>query len=100
MTAKAVVAAVDWGMTRIRSWLLDDSGQAIAGYRSDDGLTAARAAGFPAVLESHLALLGAPQHLPVVICGMAGAREGWIEAPYIDVPSAIGTILKGTVRVP
>jgi 2-dehydro-3-deoxygalactonokinase len=26
--------------------------------------------------------------LPVVICGMAGARQGWAEAPYASVPCA------------
>jgi 2-dehydro-3-deoxygalactonokinase len=26
----------------------------------------------------------------VVICGMAGARQGWIEAPYLDAPADLG----------
>jgi 2-dehydro-3-deoxygalactonokinase len=38
--------------------------------------------------------------LPVVICGMAGSRQGWIEAPYVGTPAPISAILKGAVRVP
>ncbi len=98
--AAPVIAALDWGTTRLRLWLLDAAGAVIAGRRSDDGLTSAQEAGFSAVLESHLAALGASETLPVVACGMVGSRQGWVEAPYIDIPARIDTILKGAARVP
>jgi 2-dehydro-3-deoxygalactonokinase len=55
--------------------------------------------GFAAVLQSHLDALGAPADLPVVICGMAGAKQGWVEAGYIDTPAHLSDILKGAVVV-
>lgn len=36
--------------------------------------------------------------VPVVICGMAGARQGWIEAPYCDVPASPSDLASGAVR--
>ncbi|MDR7034978.1 2-dehydro-3-deoxygalactonokinase [Mesorhizobium sp. BE184] len=100
MSGNVAVAAVDWGTTRLRVWLLDRSGAPLAERRGDDGLITAQKAGFSNVLEGHLAQLQAPGDLPVVICGMAGSRQGWIEAPYVDVPSSIKAILKGAARIP
>ena len=100
MTANPAVAAVDWGTTRLRLWLLNAAGEVLAGRRGDDGLTTARETGFSAVLEGHLTAMAAPKTLPVVTCGMVGSRQGWLEAPYVDTPAPIDAILKGAVRVP
>ncbi|TGQ74452.1 MAG: 2-dehydro-3-deoxygalactonokinase [Mesorhizobium sp.] len=94
------VAALDWGTTRLRAWLIDGSGKVLAERRGDDGLITAREKGFSNVLEGHLGAMGAPETLPVIICGMAGSRQGWLEAPYVTVPSPIGAILAGAARVP
>ncbi|EAB6718372.1 2-dehydro-3-deoxygalactonokinase, partial [Salmonella enterica subsp. enterica] len=40
MTSPAV-AAVDWGTTRLRIWLLDSQGATLAERRSDEGMLAA-----------------------------------------------------------
>jgi 2-dehydro-3-deoxygalactonokinase len=93
------IAAADWGTTRLRLWLLDAQGNVVAERRGDDGMTSAREKGFSTVLEDHLAALGAPDTLPVVICGMAGARQGWLEAPYVDVPATLAEVLRGAARV-
>ena len=51
------------------------------------------------VLESHLAALAAPVSLPVVVCGMAGSRRGWIEAPYITVPATFDALAANAIVV-
>ena len=94
------IAAVDWGTTRIRVWLLDEAGRVLDERRSDEGLIAAQSRGFSAILGQHLAALQAPAALPVLICGMAGSRQGWVEVPYVDIPSPIGDILKSATPVP
>ncbi|PBB81504.1 2-dehydro-3-deoxygalactonokinase [Mesorhizobium sp. WSM3879] len=99
MSGAPAVAALDWGTTRLRAWLLDGAGQLLAERRGDDGLITAREKGFATVLEGHLAAMGAPESLPVIICGMAGSRQGWIEAPYVTVPAPIGAILAGAARI-
>jgi 2-dehydro-3-deoxygalactonokinase len=38
--------------------------------------------------------------LPVIICGMAGARQGWVEAGYVDTPAPLDAILASAVTVP
>lgn len=79
-------------------------GTVLAEHRSDEGMTEVAQRGFELVLESHLSTLAVPQDIPVVICGMAGSRQGWVEAGYIDIPADLtiigqnATIVPGTAR--
>ncbi|MGY4570561.1 2-dehydro-3-deoxygalactonokinase [Bradyrhizobium sp. USDA 3256] len=91
--------AVDWGTSSFRLWLMSASGKVLGERRSDEGMTTAATTGFAPVLQSHLDALGAAADLPVVICGMAGARQGWVEAGYIDTPAHLTDILNGAVVV-
>lgn len=99
MTSLPVVAAVDWGTTRMRVWLLDAAGSVLAERRSDDCMLSAGAIGFEHVLERHLGDMQASASLPVIICGMAGARQGWVEAPYVAAPAAMSDVLSGAIRI-
>lgn len=99
MSTVPVYALSDWGTSRFRLWLVDGNGQVLVEKRSEDGLDASRARGFAVTLESHLAGLGAPADLPVIICGMAGSRQGWVEANYVPVPADLQAILSGTVKI-
>src|SRR4051812_50197844 len=71
---KPAYVAVDWGTSSFRLWLVDRAGHVLAERRSDEGMLAAAKAGFAGVLQSHLAAVEAPEHLPVLVCGMAGGR--------------------------
>lgn len=93
-------ALVDWGTSSFRLWLVDASGTVLAERRSEEGMLAAGPDGFAAILEAHLAALEAPADLPVVACGMVGARQGWVEAPYADAPASVAAIAAKACRVP
>lgn len=96
----AAFAAVDWGTSSFRLWLMTADGAVLAERRSGEGMTTASNSGFSAVLEKHLAATGAPDRLPVIICGMAGARQGWIEAGYANTPARLSAITDAAVTVP
>lgn len=96
---QAEYVAVDWGTSSFRLWLVDRAGSVLAERRSGEGMMAAAKPGFAAVLQSHLDAVGAANDLPVVICGMAGARQGWVEAGYIDTPAHLASILERAVQV-
>jgi 2-dehydro-3-deoxygalactonokinase len=97
---KAGYVAVDWGTSSFRLWLVDPAGDVLGERRSPEGMMAAAKLGFATVLQSHLAAVGATDDLPVIICGMAGARQGWVEAGYIDTPAHLATVLERAVSVP
>lgn len=96
---KPAYAAVDWGTSSFRLWLMDAEDTVLAERRSGEGMTSAAQTGFSEVLAAHLSALEAPSDLPVIICGMAGARQGWVEAGYVDVPAPLPAVLTGAVRV-
>ncbi|CAN7724019.1 2-dehydro-3-deoxygalactonokinase [Phyllobacterium sp. LjRoot231] len=99
MSAIPCYALSDWGTSRFRLWLVDADGNVMAEKRTDDGLDTSRNRGFTETLEGHLTALGAPANLPVIICGMAGSRQGWVEANYVPVPADLSAILSGAVKI-
>ncbi|WP_179119588.1 2-dehydro-3-deoxygalactonokinase [Ensifer adhaerens] len=100
MMTAAYYAAADWGTTSFRLWIIGEDGAVLAERRSGEGMTTANKAGFHAILEKHLAAVDAPGHLPAIICGMAGAKQGWVEAGYLDTPAALADIASHAVAVP
>lgn len=90
---------VDWGTSSFRGWLMSADGVALAESRGNEGMLHCIGNGFAPVLRDHLAMLGAPDLAPVLICGMAGARQGWVEAPYLKVPTRLDALHEGAIRV-
>ncbi len=99
MTKPAYVA-VDWGTSSFRLWLIGEDGSIVSERRSGEGMTTAAQTGFARVLQTHLDAVSAPDTIPVIVCGMAGARQGWVEAGYIDTPTSLAAILTAAVTVP
>jgi 2-dehydro-3-deoxygalactonokinase len=79
--------AVDWGTSNLRVWGLDGNGDLVAEASSDKGMAKLDRAGFePALLELIGGWLPGDRQIPVVACGMVGARQGWLEVPYSRTP--------------
>lgn len=91
--------AVDWGTSSFRGWLISAAGEAIAESRGGEGMLHCAGSGFAPVLRHHLDRLGAGEGVPVLICGMAGARQGWREAPYLKTPTPLDALHEGAIRV-
>lgn len=76
--------AVDWGTSRLRAWSMDGASVS-AEAASDDGMATLAPGGFEAALIRLIDpwLLSASD---VYACGMVGAKQGWVEAPYRTAP--------------
>lgn len=98
MTTSPFAALVDWGTSNLRIWLTDSQGEVIGERQSAEGMGSLDKAAYPAVLEGHLTALGASADLPVVIAGMAGARTGWREAPYVETPAPLVGLFQHAVQ--
>ncbi|MCT7373508.1 2-dehydro-3-deoxygalactonokinase [Chelativorans salis] len=96
---QAFAAAIDWGTTNMRLWLLDGEGGVLAERSSGEGMRACMPDRFESVMEAHLAGLGAAPDLPVVVAGMAGARGGWREAAYLETPARLDALHLNAVCV-
>jgi 2-dehydro-3-deoxygalactonokinase len=80
--------AVDWGTTHVRVWLMSADGQVIQARSGDRGMGALAPDGYELALLALISDVLGHEPVPVIICGMAGAKQGWAEAPYASVPCA------------
>ncbi len=78
--------AVDWGTTHLRVWLMTDAGEVLDRRDSDRGMGTLAREEFAPTLTDLLSDVPNAHDRPVIICGMAGAQQGWIEAPYVATP--------------
>jgi len=79
--------AVDWGTSNLRVWVMNAQGDVIDHLTSDQGMGSLTRDGFePELLSLIDGYLSNDRITPVICCGMVGARQGWVEAPYSAVP--------------
>lgn len=78
--------AVDWGTSHLRVWLMSSDGTVLKRLSSKDGMGGLAPDQFEPALLALVADDLSDGPVPVLICGMAGSRQGWIEAPYARVP--------------
>lgn len=90
--------AVDWGTSNLRAWGVDAEGNIAFSRASDKGMGKLSRPEYPDVLKGLLAdSVDLGQPMDVVICGMAGARQGWLEAPYLEAPTDLGGLFFSAV---
>jgi 2-dehydro-3-deoxygalactonokinase len=92
--------AVDWGTSNVRAWGIDSAGATVFSETSDQGMGRLGPGDYPGVLRNMLdgLLPAGDRTTAVLICGMAGARQGWIEAPYVETPAELTGLVSQAVR--
>lgn len=100
VSATAEWIAVDWGTSNVRAWGIDATGGIAFTAASDRGMAKLSRADYPGALTD---LLGSSAAAAdgvgdVLICGMAGSRQGWLEAPYLETPAELSQLSGGAVR--
>jgi 2-dehydro-3-deoxygalactonokinase len=87
-SSKAIAwIAVDWGTSNLRVWGVGADGAIVTEASSDKGMGKLDRSGFePALLELVGDWLPLGRKTVVIACGMVGARQGWVEAPYRQAP--------------
>ena len=85
MSLQAEWVAVDWGTSNVRAWGIAADGSRAFATSSDKGMGRLTPAEYPAVLRWPARRWLAEGE--IIVCGMAGARQGWVEAPYLDTPA-------------
>lgn len=94
---------VDWGTTNLRAYLVESGPEGpriLERTASDQGILAASGR-FSAALDAAVgAWRRADAALPILMSGMIGSRQGWVEAPYADCPAGIAAVARQLVPVP
>lgn len=83
---------VDWGTSSFRAHALRD-GRIVARTSAPRGILTVAPGEHAAVLARLLADLPSQAlQLPIVMSGMIGSRQGWIEAPYVSAPASLSDL--------
>ena len=90
-------AGIDWGSSNARAWSFDACGTIIRSNRLDIGLKDAQTQGFVECVARLVEPLGLPKDTAILACGMIGAKDGLIEAPYAECPTDVTHLLKTPV---
>lgn len=92
--------ALDWGTTRARAFLISATGEVLERRSADQGIQSVPAGGFPAAFEAIAGdLRKAAPEASIVLAGMVGSRNGWIEAHYVACPSSPDEIAAAGMKV-
>ena len=92
--------AADWGTSQLRVWGVSSTNEILFQTNSKKG------AGFLQQNEFECTLLNLisqqipnKSEIPVIICGMAGSRQGWKEAQYVKMPTKISQVFQSVITV-
>ena len=88
--------AVDWGTSSFRAYRLDKAGNILETRAAAMGILNVPSGQFSRVLEQHI--VGWIE-TPIVMSGMVGSRQGWMEAPYVKCPAGFDEIAEGLQQV-
>lgn len=84
--------AVDWGTSNLRVWAMRGDAAPDLLTDSNRGMSRLKPDQFATVLDEACASIPDVMGLDAMVCGMAGARDGWQEAPYLEAPLDLATL--------
>ena len=79
--------AVDWGTSSLRGARLDETGRVLEEKSAPLGILNVPNGDFAGVFASLFSEWMKPAGSVCLISGMAGSRQGWVEAPYVACPA-------------
>jgi len=98
--SQPALIGIDWGTSNFRAFLLGASGDVIDRRAGPHGIMTVSDGMFGHVLAARVGDWLSDGRLPILMSGMIGSRQGWVEAPYVVTPVDIGDLAAGLARVP
>jgi 2-dehydro-3-deoxygalactonokinase len=91
--------AVDWGTSSFRAYRLGSDGRVLDSRSAPNGILSVENGKFSAVLDAQAGDWIRAGDGPVVMSGMIGSRQGWLEVPYAACPAGFDEIAAGMRKV-
>lgn len=96
---RTALIGVDWGTTSLRAYRMASDGRVLERTERDLGILKVEDAAFAKALDRVVGAWRSPS-LPLILSGMIGSRQGWIEVPYLELPAKAADIAAALVRHP
>jgi 2-dehydro-3-deoxygalactonokinase len=91
---------VDWGTSSFRAYRMAADGRVIDKTSSPTGILFVEAGRFADVLRRAILPWVNAGERHVLLSGMIGSRQGWVEAPYLPCPAGAADLAGATIPVP
>jgi 2-dehydro-3-deoxygalactonokinase len=92
--------AVDWGTSNFRAFRVSAEGSVFARASSPQGILRVGEGNFDEALRAEVGVWLAAGEKHILLCGMIGSRQGWVEAEYLPCPVGIDELADAVVPVP
>ena len=92
--------AVDWGTSNFRAFLLSAGGAVVARRSSPQGILRVGKGNFEQALRAEVGAWLANGENHMLLCGMIGSRQGWVEAQYLGCPAGLLELANAVIKVP
>ena len=92
--------AVDWGTSNFRAFRVSAEGHVFARCSSPQGILRVTEGDFEEALRAEVGVWLAAGEKHILLCGMIGSRQGWVEAEYLPCPVGIEELADAVVPVP
>lgn len=99
MSASALVG-VDWGTSNFRAFLIDSEGRVLDRRSGPHGILTVSDGMFGQVLAARVGEWLSEGRVPILMSGMIGSRQGWVEAPYCKLPASLGDLAAALAEAP
>jgi 2-dehydro-3-deoxygalactonokinase len=96
----APLIGLDWGTTSCRAYLIGADGKVVNQWTEGPGILRVKDGAFrDALIDMIRRWLSPGGPIQVVLSGMIGSRQGWVEAPYARCPAGVDAIVQALARV-
>jgi 2-dehydro-3-deoxygalactonokinase len=94
------VIGVDWGTSNFRAYRINAEGAVVARSSSPQGILRVGEGNFEEALRAEVGAWLQEGENQILLCGMAGSRQGWMEAGYLRCPVGIEELAGSVIQVP
>ena len=91
---------LDWGTSNCRAFRIARDGEVLETRSAAQGILAVKDGNFAAAYASLVGDWLKAHQAPVLMCGMIGSRQGWVEAPYVELPADAEQLARTLMKVP
>lgn len=98
--SEPAMVGVDWGASRLRAYLLDGDGDVLDALEAGEGVFAGRTDFEQIFRQVCGGWLSRTHGIPVLMAGMVGSRQGWMETEYVPCPVSLPSLGGRIVQMP
>ncbi len=87
VVSNPVLIGIDWGTSSLRAFLIGADGEVLDQVSKSEGIMHVKDGDFEGTFRNLIEPWVKAHALPVIASGMITSRNGWVETPYLSLPS-------------